>query len=283
MASGTPDLTAILQAAQSADAAVRQQAEQTLSVAFVSSPENYLASLAGELANTEKPENVRQIAGILLKNALDAPGADATKKVPAAVHQAHGLLPARTQVIVASKQRQHVQVRDTCSPPCVQAQQAQRWLELEGGVKQHIKQSLLTTLPAKVGSRTVLLAAPASDDNTERKLVPLLSLQRQRLAMSVSGNKWRACCEPQEPSARHTAALVLAKLAAIELPTQQWPDLVKMLLSNMSVTPPDTGLRQSTLQTLGYICEEMAAIHDDVLSQEEINAVLTAVVQVRGR
>lgn len=37
--------------------------------------------------------------------------------------------------------------------------------------------------------------------------------------------------------------------------------------------------RQSTLETLGYICEEMAAIHDDVLSQEEINAVLTAVVQ----
>jgi hypothetical protein len=36
---------------------------------------------------------------------------------------------------------------------------------------------------------------------------------------------------------------VLAKVAAIELPTQQWPDLVKVLLSNMSVTPPDTGLR----------------------------------------
>lgn len=33
-------------------------------------------------------------------------------------------------------------------------------------------------------------------------------------------------------------------------------------------------------QALGYICEEMGAIHDDVLSQEEINSVLTAVVQV---
>ena len=55
---------------------------------------------------------------------------------------------------------------------------------------------------------------------------------------------------------------------------------MKTLLANMSLTPPDTGLRQSTLQALGYICEEMGAIHDDVLSQEEINAVLTAVVQV---
>ncbi len=36
----------------------------------------------------------------------------------------------------------------------------------------------------------------------------------------------------------------------------------------------------SSTQALGYICEEMGAIHDDVLSQEEINSVLTAVVQV---
>lgn len=84
----------------------------------------------------------------------------------------------------------------------------------------------------------------------------------------------------QEKEARHTAALALAKVAAIELPGQQWPDLVSLLLGNMSVQPPDSGLRQSTLQALGYICEEMGAINDDVLSQQEINSVLTAVVQV---
>jgi importin subunit beta-1 len=84
----------------------------------------------------------------------------------------------------------------------------------------------------------------------------------------------------QEKEARHTAALALAKVAAIELPGQQWSDLVSLLLGNMSVQPPDSGLRQSTLQALGYICEEMGAINDDVLSQQEINSVLTAVVQV---
>lgn len=52
----------------------------------------------------------------------------------------------------------------------------------------------------------------------------------------------------QEPTSRHTAALALAKVAAIELPGQQWPDLVKLLLGNMGVQPPDPGLRQSTLQ-----------------------------------
>ena len=86
MAAGTPDITAVLQAAQSPDANQRQQAEQQLKQAEEQNAAGYLATLSGELANTDKPADVRQIAGILLKNALDAPGADAAKKVPAAVH-----------------------------------------------------------------------------------------------------------------------------------------------------------------------------------------------------
>jgi Importin-beta N-terminal domain len=87
MAAGTPDITAVLQAAQSPDANQRQQAEQQLKQAEEQNAAGYLATLSGELANTDKPADVRQIAGILLKNALDAPGADAGKKVPAAVHE----------------------------------------------------------------------------------------------------------------------------------------------------------------------------------------------------
>lgn len=86
MASGTPDLTAVLQAAQSPDASQRQAAEAQLKQAEEQNAAGYLATLSGELANADKPADVRQIAGILLKNALDAPGADAAKKVPAAVH-----------------------------------------------------------------------------------------------------------------------------------------------------------------------------------------------------
>ena len=79
--------------------------------------------------------------------------------------------------------------------------------------------------------------------------------------------------------ARHTAALVIAKIAAIELPSSQWPDLIQTLLGNMRVQPPKTGLRQATLETLGYICEEMGNIEQDVLDQEQVNSILTAVVQ----
>ena len=48
----------------------------------------------------------------------------------------------------------------------------------------------------------------------------------------------------------------------------------------MSATPPNSGLQQATLQALGYVCEEMGYLADDVLSQEQINSILTAVVQV---
>lgn len=78
---------------------------------------------------------------------------------------------------------------------------------------------------------------------------------------------------------RHTAALVIAKIAIIEIPQSQWPDLVSTLLQFMGSEPPNNGLRHSTLQALGYICEELGALPDDYLSQEEVNSILTAVMQ----
>jgi importin subunit beta-1 len=38
------------------------------------------------------------------------------------------------------------------------------------------------------------------------------------------------------------------------------------------------GLKQATLEALGYICEEMAMIKEDVFSPPEVNMILTAVV-----
>ena len=90
----------------------------------------------------------------------------------------------------------------------------------------------------------------------------------------------RELCHEQAQIARHTAALALAKVAAIELPNKQWQDLVPSLLQNMNTQPPNPGLKQSTLESLGYVCEEMGKLEEDVLAQEQINSILTAVVQV---
>jgi len=76
------------------------------------------------------------------------------------------------------------------------------------------------------------------------------------------------------PDARSTASQVVAKVAGIELPHKQWPELIVALLSNLHQLPDHT--KQATLETLGYICEEVSP---DVVDQDQVNKILTAVVQ----
>ena len=76
---------------------------------------------------------------------------------------------------------------------------------------------------------------------------------------------------------------MIAKVAALELPSKQWPELIPNLRSFMEQDPPNSGLRQSTLEALGYICEEAVSLEEDVLDQEHVNSVLTAIVQGIGK
>jgi importin subunit beta-1 len=72
--------------------------------------------------------------------------------------------------------------------------------------------------------------------------------------------------------------MVVAKVAAIDLPRKEWPTLIQALLANIGAVPPVTGTRQATLEAMGYVCEEMAAQNDEVLTPQEVNMILTAVV-----
>ncbi len=66
------DVTQYLLHAQDADASVRQQAEAALTQFEAQNYPAFLYSLAMELANTTKPADARQLAGLVLKNKLDA-------------------------------------------------------------------------------------------------------------------------------------------------------------------------------------------------------------------
>ncbi|XP_076931767.1 importin subunit beta-1-like [Bidens hawaiensis] len=76
--------------------------------------------------------------------------------------------------------------------------------------------------------------------------------------------------------AGHTAAQVIAKIASIEIPRKEWPGLIGSLLGNMTQQDKPASLKQATLEALGYVCEEIS--HSDLV-QDEVNSVLTAVVQ----
>eukprot|EP00442_Polarella_glacialis_P058757 CAMPEP_0115060620 /NCGR_PEP_ID=MMETSP0227-20121206/7562_1 /TAXON_ID=89957 /ORGANISM="Polarella glacialis, Strain CCMP 1383" /LENGTH=861 /DNA_ID=CAMNT_0002445849 /DNA_START=451 /DNA_END=3032 /DNA_ORIENTATION=- len=76
------------------------------------------------------------------------------------------------------------------------------------------------------------------------------------------------------------AAQVLAKIGAIEIPPNEWPGLVPLLLQH--VTNSDPRARQISLITLGYLCEELVTLQEEggiEISDEIANNILTAVVQ----
>jgi len=182
------EVTQLLLHAQDPDANVRGQAEAKIQQFQDQNFPGFLTSLAAELTNAQKPADSRRLAGLVLKNQLDA--------------------------------------KDDARKAELQA----RWGMVDPVLKNQIREALLATMQM----------------------------------------------EPQD--VRHTAAMVLAKVAAIDLPRQEWPNLISVLLANMSSPTPDHGVRQATLEALGYICEEMGSMESDVLAPEQINMILTAVV-----
>ncbi|GMH28090.1 hypothetical protein Nepgr_029933 [Nepenthes gracilis] len=178
------EITQLLLNAQSIDGTVRKQAEESLKQFQDQNLPSFFLSLSGELVNEEKPVESRKLAGLILKNALDAKEQ----------HRKYELV--------------------------------QRWLSLDVSVKNQIKICLVQTL-----------SSPVHD-------------------------------------ARSTASQVIAKVAGIELPQKQWPELIGSLLSSIHQLPPH--VKQATLETLGYLCEEVSP---DVLDQDQVNKILTAVVQ----
>ncbi|OWM81683.1 importin subunit beta-1 [Punica granatum] len=180
------EITQILLSAQALDARVRTEAEASLRQFQEQNLPAFLLSLSFELANNDKPIESRRLAGIILKNSLDAKDA------------------ARKNLLV------------------------QQWVGIEISVKSQIKELLLRTLG------------------------------------SSAHEAW------------HTSAQVIAKVASIEIPQKQWPELIGALLNNMTQRDQPASLKQATLETLGYVCEEIS--HQD-LAQDEVNTVLTAVVQ----
>lgn len=76
--------------------------------------------------------------------------------------------------------------------------------------------------------------------------------------------------------AGQTAAQVVAAIAAIELPRDQWPDLMTALVRNVS--EGTSHQKQASLTAIGFICESQdQELRNSLIAHS--NAILTAVVQ----
>lgn len=76
--------------------------------------------------------------------------------------------------------------------------------------------------------------------------------------------------------AGQSAGQFIASIAFIEIPRNEWPDLMELLVAN--VGQGEDHLKQASLTTIGYVCET-----DDAQLRESLagysNQILTAVVQ----
>jgi len=99
------------------------------------------------------------------------------------------------------------------------------------------------------------------------RIDPASKAQIKSMCMAALGS-------PQQQAA-HTGAQVVARIGAIEMPHQQWPELLTLLLNNMTNAESSELCKMSTLETLGYMCEEL---DEDAITQDATNQLLTAIV-----
>jgi importin subunit beta-1 len=177
----------LLTNAAGADPNLRQQAQQILNQSESSQTGQYLAALVDVMINAQNNVQLRQLAGLNLKNALDA----------------------RTTRGQAAKDQRYLSV------------------------------------------------PPANRQTIKAQLLQILVQQGQ----------------PQQ--VRRAAALAVAKIGTIEIPANQWPDLLNTLSGNArNPQVQDDGVK-ATLECIGYLCEEL---DEDVVPPASVNEILTAIV-----
>jgi len=100
-------------------------------------------------------------------------------------------------------------------------------------------------------------------------MIPNMRNQIKQIILPTLGSSFR--------DARHIAAQVISKIAGIETPSGEWPELIPSLLNNVTGQTGSVNifLKQATLETFGFICEEV----DPAVIQHQSNQILTAVIE----
>ncbi|SCU78925.1 LAME_0A06436g1_1 [Lachancea meyersii CBS 8951] len=79
-----------------------------------------------------------------------------------------------------------------------------------------------------------------------------------------------------EPRVANAAAQLIAAIATIELPRNDWPDLMKIMVDNTAAQQPEN-IKRASLLALGYICEAANSGSESLVAQS--NNILIAIVQ----
>lgn len=67
-----------------------------------------------------------------------------------------------------------------------------------------------------------------------------------------------------------SAAQCVAYMAVAELPNNQWPELIPVLVANVTAANSTEMVREATLETIGYICQDIVSISSKLESKIQV-------------
>jgi len=71
------------------------------------------------------------------------------------------------------------------------------------------------------------------------------------------------CCQAlaTQDQGWHSAAQCVARVACVELPGGHWPDVMALLVANITGGVSTEALKQASLEAIGYICNDIVRTH----------------------
>ncbi|KAL7977189.1 hypothetical protein Chor_009138 [Crotalus horridus] len=170
----------------------------------------------------------------------------------------------------------------TVSPDCTELEAAQKFLE----------QAAIENLPTFLVELSRVLANPGNSQvarvaaglqikNSLTSKDPDVKTQHQQRWLAIDANARREVknyvlqtlgTETYRPS---SASQCVAGIACAEIPMNQWPELIPQLVANVTNPHSTEHMKESTLEAIGYICQDI----DPEQLQDKSNEILTAIIQ----
>ncbi|NWH23813.1 IMB1 protein, partial [Grus americana] len=130
-------------------------------------------------------------------------------------------------------------------------------------------------------SQVARVAAGLQIKNSLTSKDPDIKAQYQQRWLAIDANARREVknyvlqtlgTETYRPS---SASQCVAGIACAEIPMNQWPELIPQLVTNVTNQHSTEHMKESTLEAIGYICQDI----DPEQLQDKSNEILTAIIQ----
>ncbi|NXV18292.1 IMB1 protein, partial [Cepphus grylle] len=130
-------------------------------------------------------------------------------------------------------------------------------------------------------SQVARVAAGLQIKNSLTSKDPDIKAQYQQRWLAIDANARREVknyvlqtlgTETYRPS---SASQCVAGIACAEIPMNQWPELIPQLVANVTNQHSTEHMKESTLEAIGYICQDI----DPEQLQDKSNEILTAIIQ----